>query len=74
MVTYVRMQHLHPNARLTVLQRREMHDKFVQGASLTELADAYHVGTKTVQKWVHRTVFTDRSSAPKHRRTKRPPA
>lgn len=68
------MQQLHANAALTVHQRREMAEKFQQGASLNELAAAYHVGTKTVQRWVHRTVFTDRSSAPHHRRTRRPPA
>ena len=64
----------HPEAKLTVHQRRTMHDEFQQGASLKELAATYHVATKTVQKWVHRDTFTDRSSAPKRRRSTRPPA
>jgi transposase len=68
------MQKLHANAALTVRQRREMAEQFAHGASLKELAAAYHVGTKTVQRWVHRTEFTDRSSAPTRRRSHRPPA
>ena len=50
----------HTNAKLTVHQRREIHDKFRQGASLADLAAAYHVTTKTIQKWAHRMEFTDR--------------
>lgn len=63
----------HSNATLTVHTRRAMHDEFHQGASIKELAARYHVATKTVQRWIHRDVFTDRSSAPRRRRSKRPP-
>lgn len=55
-------------------QRLAMREEFLAGASLTELAARYHVATKTVQKWVHRETFTDRSAAPHRRRTHRPPA
>lgn len=64
----------HPQAVLTRHQRQAIHDEFQAGASLKELAAKYHVATKTVQKWAHREVFTDRSSAPQRRRTRRPPA
>ncbi len=63
----------HSNAALTVHLRRRLHDEFHQGASLKYLADKYHVSTNTVQKWAHRDEFTDRSSAPRRRRSKRPP-
>jgi uncharacterized protein YjcR len=64
----------HPQAKLTIHHRRAMREEFLAGASLKELAVRYHVATKTVQKWVHRDTFTDRSAAPHRRRTQRPPA
>lgn len=63
----------HSNATTTVHLRRKIHDEFQQGASIKDIAARYHVSTKTVQKWAHRDVFTDRSSAPRRRRSKRPP-
>jgi len=63
----------HANAKLTVYQRRAMREEFEQGMSISKLSERYHVNTKTVQKWVHREEMTDRSSAPRRRRSKRPP-
>jgi transposase len=64
----------HANAKLTVHLRRAMREEFLGGAtSIKKLAARYHVSTKTVQKWVHREEPTDRSSAPRRRRSKRPP-
>jgi len=63
----------HANATLTVHQRRSMRKEFQEGASIVTLAARYHVTTKTVQKWVHRDDPADRSSAPRRRRSKRPP-
>ncbi len=64
----------HANAKLTIAQRQAMRAEFLQGASITELAARYRVATKTVRRWVHREDPRDRSTAPHHRRTKRPPA
>ena len=61
----------HANAKLTVHQRLAMKEEFEEGMSLTQLAQRYHISTKTVQRWIHRDVPTDRSSAPKRRRSKR---
>ncbi len=63
----------HPNARLTIHQRRALREDFLAGASRAELAAKYHVSPKTVQRWCHRESPQDRSSAPQHRRSKRPP-
>lgn len=65
----------HPEAALTVHQRRALHDDYHQrGLSIKDLTAKYQVATKTVQKWIHRDTFTDRSSAPHRRRSHRPPA
>lgn len=63
----------HPNAKLTVHQRSEMRERFLQGWSIKQLARFYHVNTKTVQRWIHREDPQDRSTAPKRRCFKRPP-
>ena len=59
------MRH-HAKAALTVVQRQELqrHNK-QEGWSVRRLAAHFHITPSTVQRWLHPTDLTDRSSAPK---------
>jgi transposase len=56
----------HAKAALTVGRRQELQRLNKQeGWTVRRLAAHFHINPSTVQRWLGRTEFTDRSSAPK---------
>ncbi|WP_345240268.1 hypothetical protein [Nibrella saemangeumensis] len=56
---------IHANAALTVKQRQEVKRLFETGQfTKTQLAKQFTTSTKTIGKWVDRSHYQDRSSAP----------
>jgi len=58
---------LHANAKLTLVQRREVRRlRLEEKTSIRKLALLFHVSPKTIQYWMRREVALDKSSAPLH--------
>ena len=55
---------IHVNAKLTPLQRKELHEE--RGLTLKQMCEKYRVTDHTVYKWRMRTDFDDRTHAPKN--------
>lgn len=60
---------IHANATLTIRQRQEIRCLYLGGASIRDLAQEFHVSTKTVMRWAHRDDPHDRPCAPRKPRT-----